>query len=177
MGVYQSGLRGEKSLRYADVASFSYGATRHYYNGAYTGTSLNMNFQPLAQVDCKPVKYSTTVKNADEALDDLRDHISRVIAGRMSNELAQDGSVRWTSNLTFHQNGIQYTPSGFIGRKEPVLLPWDQFQGVDIQDGVFHLFEKNKPKSVMQENVSQANFFPGYYLLALLCSDDAEETA
>lgn len=174
-GVFQAGFGGEKQMRYAEVGSFSYSATRHYTNGVYTGTQLVMNFTPLPGSTAKAIAYSTSVQAADEALEELRDHISKVIAGRMADELSEGREVAWTQNLTFRPDGLAYRPAGFLGRKEPVMLPWEQFGGFDIQKGVFYLWQKGNDKSVTQEQVSQANFFPGFYLLLSMMSDDEDQ--
>lgn len=171
-GVFKRGALSETRLRYADVTSFSYSATRQYYNGVYIGTALNMVLTPGG--NGKSVKFSQTVQNADEDLDELRNHISRVLATRMLTQLAAGERVVWTRHLTLLPTGIEYRPSGFTGRKDPVLLPFEQLHAFDIQQGTFHLWEKGKEKSVMQESVGEANFFPGYYALSLVYSQTSD---
>src|SRR5262249_18602144 len=48
-GVRQSGLTGERKLRYLDVASFTYSAVRHFHNGVYTGTAYSFHFNPTPE--------------------------------------------------------------------------------------------------------------------------------
>src|SRR5262245_31494810 len=83
-GVWQSNLLGQKTLRYADVGSFQYGATRHYHNGVYTGTHLSLQFRPISRDRGPLIRYNTTTRGDDEDLDGLRDFISRAIAARMA---------------------------------------------------------------------------------------------
>lgn len=173
-GVFQTKLTGTKQLRYDEVASFSYHAVRQYVNGVYSGTTFTLTFTPQASAEAKNITYNTQMKNFDDDLDLLRDHISKVIAGRMANELADGHDVAWTANLTFQKDGLQYRPSGFLGRKEPRHIPYTQVYGFDIQEGVFHIWEHGRDKSTVQEDVSQANFYPGFYLLVHLFSDDGE---
>ncbi len=174
-GVFQSGMMSEKQLLYADVGSFSYGATRHYYNGVYTGTQLIMQFQPADGSGGRPISYNTTVRTDDADLDALRDHISQVIAARMADDLSKWGQVAWTPNLTFRTEGIEFRPAGWFGRKEPELLPWEQLAGFDIEQGVFHLWRAGQDKSIVQEQVSVANFFPGFFLLLSRNANEDDE--
>lgn len=167
-GVVKKNLFGEKTLRYADVGSFTYGATRHYHNGAYTGTHLNLSFKPAEGVQASAISYFTTVQGQDDDLDELRDFISRAIAARMIERLQSNQPVVWTPNLEIHPSGIRYRPAGFFGKKEPIFLPFAQYGGHNLHEGHFHLFEQGKPKSVFNEPCSAENFFPGYFLLVML---------
>jgi hypothetical protein len=169
-GVFQSGPTGKRQISYDELETFSYNAVRQYYNGVYTGTSLALKFiAPGTTID-----YSKGVKNVDEDLDNLRDHIAAVIASRMGQQLSQEQPVVWTPNLTLRPEGIEFAPQGFIGRKERQLVPYEQVKGFDIQQGVFHLFTEAGQKSVMQEQVSAANFFPGFLLFTSMFADDDE---
>jgi hypothetical protein len=178
-GVYQSGLFGESRIRYGDVASFSYSATRHFTNGVYTGTNVAFGFQPLPGVNAAEITYSTSHRGGDDDLETLCNHISGVIAARMANDLAEGRTVAWTPNMTFRPDGIEYRPSGWIGRKDPVLLPYEQVHGFDMQQGTFYIWSKGEKNAVMQESVSEPNFFPGYFLLVRLFTPDepAEQSA
>ena len=167
-GVYKRSLMGERELRYDELASFSYGATRHYHNGVYTGTHLTLKFIPPAESGKKALYYNTTTKHGDAELDNLRDHISGVLAARMAELLSQNQPVQWTKNLRFMPEGIEYRPAGFLGRKDAVLLPFDQIHGFDIQQGFFMIWEKEKKKPVISEAISEDNFFPGYFVLLTL---------
>jgi hypothetical protein len=164
-GVYQAGMTGEKRLMYNEVASFSYSATRHYHNGVYTGTQLQLNFQPMPGAKSGPITYGTQVTNEDADLEQLRDFVARVVSTRMASELAEGRPVQWTKNMIFMPEGIQYTPSGFFGKGQTQFLPHENYGGWNMDQGVFYLFERGKPKSVMSENVSEANFYPGFFLL------------
>lgn len=172
-GVRQVGIFGDSTMHYDEVASFSYSATRQYVNGSYTGTTLALNFVPIAGSTAKRIQYSTSVKGSDDDLDALRDHIARVLAARMATRLAAGERVQWTDGLAFLETGIEYRPNGMLGRKDPVLLPFERYGGYNMDQGVFYLFEKEKQKAVVSEQVSAANFHPGYYLLLSLLHTSA----
>jgi hypothetical protein len=167
-GVYKVGLFGERRLRYADVASFSYSATRHFHNGAYTGTIFQFAFEPAAGVDGKPIRHTVNLPHADQELDNLRDEVSRMIAARMAGQLQGDNPVPWTKKLTFFRDGIEYRPAGVFGRKEPVFVSFKEVQSYQIHQGTFFLWVRGEKKPVIREPMTAANFFPGFYLLTTI---------
>jgi len=168
-GVWQSSLLGQKLLKYGDIGSFTYSATRHYHNGAYTGTHLSMHFKPVSPQAGSAIRFSTTVQGDDDDLDELRDVISQAIAARMAGELAAGQAVTWTPNLQFLPQGIRYRPAGMFGRKDFELLPFESYGGQNMDQGVFYLFSNLQPKPVTNEQCSAENFFPGFFLLLQLC--------
>ena len=179
-GVWQGSLFGQKLLRYEDVGTFRYQAMDHYHNGVYVGTHLTMDFRPISPELGKRIRYNASVRGGDDDLDTLRDHVSRAIAANMAELYNAGQPVFWTSNLQFLREGIRYRPGGFLGRKEPVILPYGDYGGYDIQQGVFYLFARDNPKAVCTEPTSAENFFPGFFLLLLLLhapADEAEENS
>lgn len=167
-GVNKAGLFGQQELRYVDVETFTYSATRHYHNGVYCGTHVGLHFIPRSDLKTAKINYTTTIMNEDAALDELRNYIARAIAARMATLLAAGVPVPWTKNLTFLPDGIQYRPAGFIGRKELQLLTPAEYGGCNMEQGVFYLFRQGNKKAVMTEQVSAPNFFPGFCLLMMM---------
>ncbi|TWT32090.1 hypothetical protein [Blastopirellula retiformator] len=177
-GVYQSGMFGEQELRYEDVESFTYSATRHYYNGAYTGTQTQMSFEPRLGTDSKKITYSANIRGADDDLDVLRNQVSSVIGAAMLQEIAAGRPVAWTPAITFYDEYLEFVPTSFFGgKKTPVQLPWNQIANFDIQEGNFHIWQVNNQKSVIHEPVSNKNFFPGFFVFCQILSppENAEE--
>lgn len=176
-GVWQRSLLGQKLLRYEDVGTFRYQAMDHYHNGVYVGTHLTMDFRPISPELGKRIRYNASVRGGDDDLDTLRDHVSRAIAANMAELYNAGQPVFWTSNLQFLQEGILYRPPGMLGmgRKQPALLPYEQYGGYDMQQGVFYLFAKDNPKAVCTEQASAENFFPGFFLLLLLLHTPVDE--
>lgn len=175
-GVYSRGAFSENELRYEEVDEFTYSATRQYYNGVYIGTALNIVFKSLRGEKPKTIKFGRSVKNADDELQELSNHVSQVLGSRMLRQVAAGERVKWTDNLTFVPDGIEYRPSGLVGRKEAVLLPFSQVGGFNIDQGTFHLWEAGKTKAVMKEQANAKNFFPGFFALQAMYTA-AEETA
>jgi hypothetical protein len=174
-GVWQSNLFGQKQLKYEDVGTFKYQAIDHYHNGAYVGTHLTMDFRPITKELGPRIRYSANIRGSDDDLEGLRDQVSRAIAGHMAELYNAGQPVFWTTNLQFLPEGIRYRPAGLFGRKEALVLPYQDYHGYDFQQGTFHLFAKNNSKAVCTEQTNAENFFPGFFLLLLLLHAPAEE--
>jgi hypothetical protein len=172
-GVRRKSLFRTQQLKYADVDVFTYSAVRQYVKGVYSGTNFTLTFVSQAspgktQAKMQTLTYSKQLRNADEGLEHIRDHVSQLIAQRMANQLAGGQTVIWTDGLRFLPEGLQYSAKGFFGRKLPVMIPYSQIHGYDADAGTFHLWIYGKNKPVAKESVALPNFFPGYLLLARL---------
>jgi hypothetical protein len=174
-GVWKRTPLGQKMLRYADVGSFQYSAVRHYHNGAYIGTQLSMRFRPILPDRGPTIKYSTRIKGDDDDLDDLRNTVSRAVGSRMAEQLRGGQPVAWTTNFQFLPDGFSYRPGGIFGRKEPQMLPYANYGGYDLKEGVFYLFAKGNKKAIATEQTAAENVYPGFFLLLLLLHQPVEE--
>jgi hypothetical protein len=173
-GVARCWLHWEKRLHFDDVDSFTYSAVRQYVKGMYSGTTFTLTF--VSKAAGKPAKftYAKTLRNADVELDHLRDHVSRVIAARMAAGFGTGAAVGWTDGLRFLSDGLEYRASGFLGRKAPIMVPYERITAVNVADGLFHLWVAGQKKPVVKEQVSQPNFFPGYLFLTRLMATRRE---
>lgn len=167
-GVCKRWLWRERRLRYGDVATFAYNAVRQYVKGVYSGTTFTLTFVSIVEGKKCTLSYSKSLRNADEELDHLRDHVSRVIAARMAASFSAGHQVAWTDNLRFLKEGLEVRPAGLLGRKPPIVVRYDQIAGVDASNGAFQLWVSGQKKPAVKENPSVANFFPGYLFLARL---------
>jgi hypothetical protein len=183
-GVRKHGLFSDERLRYRDVASFTYATGPDWATGSRT--TFRLVFKALPQQKPRRVRYSVTLRNADAELENLRDQISSMLARRMIEQFQQGQPVRWTDNLCFLPEGLQYRPGGGR-RKAPQVLPYDQIAGYKIdQDTVykhvgyalsstwynrFSLWSKEGEEPVIVESPDVANFFPGLIMLSLLMAN------
>lgn len=165
-GVYQRTMFSETKLPYDEVAIFTNATTRMYTNGAYTGTSMNLTFDPgPAAPNAKTIRYNTMVRGGDEDLNQLRDRISLVLKVRMFEDVMNHGNVQWGEKTVIRADGVEHTPAGFFGNKlDTVFIPWKQFN-FDIQQGVCHLFKMGEGKSIGSETTASPNFYPGLFLV------------
>jgi hypothetical protein len=177
---YERGLvrrRGSSELRmpYTDIVQFDYSATRMFHNGAYTGTAFSLSFRSPGAT----IRYSTQIPNPDSDLDELRDHIAKVVAGRMFCQLRDGQPVAWGTDMVFLPQGLQFRRSKMFGLSSgpAEVLPYDRILGSNIEKGVFYLFSKGEPKPVLSKQASAANFFPGFFLLLTLQNKPGEEPA
>jgi hypothetical protein len=166
-GVSRRTRLATTTIRYRDVAMYQYQATRHFVNGAYTGTTIAMEFASRPELGKQKISWSVSARGMDEELENLRDHISKVMASRWLEELKAGKSVDWTANLRLLPDGVEYRPSGFIGRKDWTKASFAELGDTSMEQGIFYLFLKGAEKSCVGENVSAPNFFPGYYVLML----------
>jgi hypothetical protein len=132
-----------------------------------------LQFRPQTQGQ-PTIKYGTTSHGDDDDLDELRNFISRAIAARMAEQYNQGFPINWTMNLQFLPEGIRYRPDGLLGKKDFQLLPYADYGGYDLQQGVFYLFAKSKPKHIATEQASSDNFYPGFFLLMMLLHSPVE---
>jgi len=169
-GVSRRWLRREQRLRYSEIDLFTYSAVRQYVKGVYSGTAFTLTFVSNA---AGKVAYTKTLRNADDELDRLRDRVGRILAERMARQFAAGDAVTWGDGLRFFPEGLEYRASGFLRRKAPVMIPFDQISGLDITDGQFRLWRTGQKGHAVKESVAQPNFFPGYFLLLRVLASES----
>jgi len=167
-GVSRRTRRGTTTIRYRDIAAFTSQATRHFVNGAYTGTSLSMEFRSRPELGGERIRWSASLRGMDEEMDNLRNHISKVIAARWIELLKCGKSLPWTENLRLHPDGVEYRPDGLLGRKDWLKAGYDAIAEPRLQQGMFYLYLKGKEGEATRETVAASNFFPGFYVLMLV---------
>ncbi len=164
-GVCRITTKTTKELEYKDIRVFSYGAIRQYYNGSYTGTTVTMNFEPAPDSESDPIKYSATMKKLDGELDNLRDHVSTVVASNMNLALQNGQSVKWTEGMTFTPDGLQVDIAGGILSKAKSRKISYYNCLFSLNEGYFFLFKRGGKDAIYSLPVSAANFFPGFMLI------------
>ncbi|HVW01858.1 MAG TPA: hypothetical protein VHB77_16010 [Planctomycetaceae bacterium] len=167
-GVRCSGMFASRSLRYADVETFTYSAVRHFHNGQYTGTSVTCVLRPRRESSGKSIRYGAFLRDGDEELTSLRDHIADRIADRLHRELTAGNAVPWLKHVRFVPEGVEYRPLGWFGRKERRVLPFAEVTDVRFDAGRLLVWRRGQSKPVLRESTTQANLFPGARLLLSL---------
>ncbi len=175
LGVTHRSLFGSRTLRYSDVTSFQFGATRHYYNGAYTGTSLSMRFTPGPGL--KAIHHSQTVRGGDSDLDALREQMSNIVASQLFERWKRGEDIRWGPTARFTKSGLVVQATKLFGKGEERLAPYDGGLRYTIEQGSLHLFIGNETKAAMTVECAADNFFPGLKILGELCAnaEDSED--
>jgi hypothetical protein len=162
-GLYRKWGKWDLRVPYSEMTEFSYSAMRHFHNGAYAGTRFTMKFVAPRGT----IRYSAMINTPDEELENLRDHIAKVIAGRMLCQLKEGRPVAWTPDMTFLPEGLQFrrTKAFGIANQPPQVIPFDQIRGVDMKQGVFYLWSRTAPKPIIFKPISTPNFFPGFFVI------------
>ncbi|MCE9566069.1 MAG: hypothetical protein K8U57_28955 [Planctomycetes bacterium] len=171
--VYKERSRTRKLL-YRDVGSFTYAVVQQFINGGYAFTGGVMTFEHRDPKK-KPIEYRWASQYEDEEINRLRDHISGVLAGHMLRRLKEGQPVRWTTHWTFMPKGLYILRDGKgEGPGNARTTPYDHLTRHKFKEGVFYLSPKDDTQ--VEENASEPNFFPGYFLLLLLTPAPAETT-
>ena len=85
----------------------------------------------------------------------------------MAADLAHADSIPWTLEARIHKAGVELPLRSGL-RKTPQLVPWEDFTGVEFQDGVAKFFVRDKAKAVAKLPCESENFFPGMHLVEQL---------
>lgn len=150
-------------MRYDEVKVFTYSATRNFHNGSYTGTTLVMQFE---DIDGRKLNYTSTIRNADQELESLREHVSRVVAAGWRRRLNAGKKVFWTDRVTFEPDGVAIVGKfGLFGKEDDLFVEWADVADTRLEQGKFTLFASDRSKAVYETTVATPNFFPGFYLI------------
>jgi hypothetical protein len=166
LGVTRHSLFGERTLRYSEITSFQFGATRHYHNGAYTGTALHMSFTPGA--GARPITHTQTGRGNDSDLDALREQVADIVAAQLLERLKRGEQIQWGPSARFTRNGLVVQASKLFGKGEERRAAYDAGLRISIQQGTLHLFIGNETKAAMSCPCAADNFYPGLTMLGVL---------
>jgi hypothetical protein len=167
-GVCKITTSATKQLEYKDVREFSYSVVRNYTNGAYTGTNMAISFSPDKDSGLETIDYSASVQRIDAEVDNLREHVSLVIASQMKQRLNTGVDVPWTAGFIFTPEGLDVqVPGGVFSKGKSLLVPYLEC-AMNMHEGNFYLFRKSDNKQLHSIPVTQPNFFPGHILLCNL---------
>jgi hypothetical protein len=169
-GIVQRSPLSQRVLKYAEMDRLTYGATRHYHNGVYTGTHISMRF--ASDSAGKPIQYSATSRGSEQDLELLRDQVSSMIAQRLYDRLSREPEVPWTS-ARLSKKGVHYRKKKLIGSREETVSRYDQDLRYRIDSGTLHLFVPGEKKSVLDLPCSGNNFYPGFLLFQQLATEAA----
>ncbi len=167
-GVYQRGISGENTLFFHELHEFTYSATRMYHNGSYIGTVVRLVFIPHAESGKKKISYGTNVKNADAALEHLRNQVSMQLAQKIVDRVLAGKTVPWTNQLILEPEGLRYTKITFFSKGEPTFIAYKDISYVTMHQETLSFHQSSRPKPFITEQASKKNFYPGYMALQAL---------
>ncbi|MFO0821767.1 MAG: hypothetical protein U0792_01390 [Gemmataceae bacterium] len=170
-GVVFTTWQRRTQVMYREIISFTYSCTRMFNGSIYQGTVVEFVFN--RSDNRSPLKFAATYYKHDPAFDQLRDHISTVIARHFLKRLSAGEEVRWTKQLTFTPGQLVIKQGEKSGKstKERVV-PFTELGDHEFRNGVFHLLPKGGGNSLVTVEVWERNFFPGYFLFLLLTNSE-----
>jgi hypothetical protein len=175
-GICQRGAFQELTMLYKEVDEFTYSATKHYHKGAYLGTQLKMTFVPMKELNKPKMVFSTTIKNADNSLDELRDVVAATVGTRMLQEVQAGQAVAWTDSATLEAEQLRYTPGNWFSKQREQTIAYRDIASFTLHQGKCAIYERGKPKPIITLASSKRNFFPGYYAFSVLY-ESAQKTS
>lgn len=167
-GVRQRGLLGGiKELRFEDVAAYTHATTRHYYNGAYTGTVHGLEFVPVAGKG-KKIKVHHIARGNDEDMERLRGAMAQIVAGFLHTRLQAGERIAW-AGAELSREGVHFHQPKLIGKGPPALLRYAGSRYA-FNQGVLMLYAPTGDKHVTAVTCSGFNFYPGFELYQRMCA-------
>ena len=86
----------------------------------------------------------------------------------MEGFMSQGQPIHWTTKVTLTNEGIEYVPKKFIGRRSPVALPYEFIGHYAEVEAQFAIWHDVAGQAVVEEPKSQKNFYPGLVLFERL---------
>lgn len=167
-GIYHRGLFRETTLHFHELEEFTYSATKLYNHGSYIGTYVRLAFVPRKESGKKKIVYSTSIKNADAALEHLRNEVGLKLAQKFVDEVLVGKAIQWTNQLTLEPDGLRYKKISLLSKTEPVLIAYKDISHVTLHQETLSFYQSSRPKPFITEQASKKNFYPGYFAIQAL---------
>lgn len=163
-GLIRKGPRSTDEFAYEEIERFSYNLVRHYHNGVYTGTLLNLK---LWMEDGRKFTYGGKHKErrkgfikrhfeGEDEMDIVREAIEIHVAERVEKELESAGGFEWCKVARVSRSGV--TPAA--GKRKGTLVTWNEIKEVWMKNGHLHIAAHGDKKSFVSIPSAAVNFFP-----------------
>jgi hypothetical protein len=183
-GIFQTGMLRDRQLQYDQITTLNYCQTRQFYRSeytlfksVYTGTSVSIRFDAAPDSSLRSITYGTTLQRPDENIERLRDRVAEHIADLMEGFLKQGQPIHWTTKITLHPDGIEYTPQKFIGRRSTLKLPYEFIGHYAVVETAFAIWQDVTDAPLVEEPTSQPNFYAGLVLFERLMDRRSDSLA
>jgi hypothetical protein len=157
LGVQKRGLFSERYVAYKDVTALTYGATRMYHNGAYTGTTIRMGLKS----DAATINVTVSTRKTDDAMERIRSFVSDIVAVKILDALKGGSEISWMPNFFLTKDGVRFFRSKLFGKGDEERHAWTADLRYRIHEGSFELFLGEEKKSAFNASCAGANFYPG----------------
>lgn len=165
------GLLGwRRTLRFSDAITYTEKTVAHFHNGMYYGTVIDLDIVGRSGARQIAISYATKYYHQDPELDNLRDHVSQVIAARWQVQLTEGHDIPWTAALTFLPGSLRHQPKGLLARPSPEMIPYDTINRCEFNAGNLWIGTVDNAPGKPKLNIpaGTCNLFPGFVLLQRL---------
>jgi hypothetical protein len=169
-GVEVRGLTGRRSLRYAEVETFTFRATRDFPAGLFHGVSYTLTLAPAPGRRRPTLRYRARRWGTDGELEVFRDQLAARLATRLEAAWRAGQPVHWAPGLRLLRKGVEWRP---YLRQPPLLLPYAAITRCAFEAGAFQVAIRGRPAPLRLAGTGEPNFYPGYLLLLELLEGTA----
>ncbi len=168
-GLERLSMTGQRRLPFDAVEVFSFESRRNYSHGRYTGTTYTLVFAGRSREIGDGIFYSTTVRNLDEELEELRDRAALHLARRMARTYARHAHVQWTPELWFRGSHLEFQRRRrWFATPRPVVVPLEAITTFEVREDWFYAWTNYQERAVISIRTSSPNFFAGIVLFQSL---------
>jgi hypothetical protein len=174
-GMIEGSAREVISIGYDDADELEYRVTDMYHNGIYRGTfdhfALRTTGAPAREIIYKGPRRK---REDPTPFPPIAEAISARLAARMVEAVGRGESVRWTSKMTIHPDGLTLGPRppgerpglAMFRKEPPTRVGWDDIDKIELDEGFFRLRLKGRSEPRLTVEAGEPNFYPGYRVVA-----------
>ncbi len=174
-GLREASARGAICIGYDEADELEYSVTDHYHQGAYAGTVDRFGLRTAGAAG-KEIVYRRVRRKRDEPtpFPPIVEEVSARLAGRLAEAIRRGESVRWTSKMTIHPDGLTLAARPWterpglakFRREQPSQVGWDDIEKIDVDEGFCRVRLKGSSRPRLTVEVGEPNFHPGYRVVA-----------
>jgi hypothetical protein len=162
--------RCETRFQFAEIDGFKYGAFSLSLGDIYRRKLVLLKFTlSTGNSGSRNEWFTCYLRESDDVFEKLSDKVNYLISERILATFLQSNSADWTDSLRYTANGLEYRARAFIGRRAPILIPYDTIRSHSIEPVgeffAFRLWTVDRKKPLMPESVYAPNFYAGYLVL------------
>ncbi len=98
-------------------------------------------------------------QNGGHGMEDLRDHVSEIVADRMQHGLETNGRASWGS-IALRQGGLVVNSAS----KKEWFIPFDEIEETNFDDTRMYVWVRDENRPIATVSMSEPNFYPGWVL-------------
>jgi hypothetical protein len=174
-GLREESARGVICIGYDEADELEYRVTDHYNHGIYAGTYDHFALR-TAGAPGKEIAYRQFRRRRDEPtpFPPIVDAVSARLGARFAEAIGRGESVRWTTKMTIHPDGLTLSPRppgerpglAMFRKEQPSRVGWDDIDKIEVDEGFCRLRLKGSSEPRLTVEAGVPNFYPGYRVVA-----------